>query len=90
VIALRAPSNRLADTRTLMPALLALLPNAGSGTVTFLPPSSFPSIKKCDESADAITCDASDHDAIGIHMSLALALAAVIESLAVAAQPLQH
>ena len=38
VIALRAPSNRLADTRPLMPALLALLPNAGSGTVTFLPP----------------------------------------------------
>ena len=37
VIALRAPSNRLADTRPLMPALLALLPNAGSGTVTFLP-----------------------------------------------------
>jgi len=37
VIALRAPSNRLADTRTLMPALLALLSNAGSGTVTFLP-----------------------------------------------------
>ena len=37
VIALRAPSNRLADTRALMPALLALLPNAGSGTVTFLP-----------------------------------------------------
>ena len=37
VIALRAPSNRLADTRTLMPALLALVPNAGSGSVTFLP-----------------------------------------------------
>ena len=37
VIALRAPSNRLADTRPLMPALLALLPNAGSGTATFLP-----------------------------------------------------
>ena len=37
VVALRAPSNRLADTRPLMPALLALLPKAGSGTVTFLP-----------------------------------------------------
>ena len=37
VIALRAPSNRLADTRPLMRALLTLLPNAGSGTVTFLP-----------------------------------------------------
>ena len=37
VIALRAPSNRLADTRPLMPALLALLPKAQSGTVTFLP-----------------------------------------------------
>ncbi len=37
LIALRAPSNRLADTRPLMPALLALLPYAGSGTVTFLP-----------------------------------------------------
>ena len=37
VIALRASSNRLADTRPLMPALLALLPNAGSRTVTFLP-----------------------------------------------------
>ena len=34
--------------------------------------------------------DASDHDAIGIHVSVALALAAVIESLAVAAQPLQR
>src|SRR5439155_11842462 len=37
VIALRAPSNRLADTRPLMPALLALLPKADLGTVTFLP-----------------------------------------------------
>ena len=38
VIALRALSNRLADTRPLMPALLTLLPKADSGTVTFLPP----------------------------------------------------
>jgi uncharacterized membrane protein len=37
VVALRAPSNRLADTRPLMPALLALLPHIKSGTVTFLP-----------------------------------------------------
>jgi len=37
VIAIRARSNRLADTRPLMPALLALLPKADSGTVTFLP-----------------------------------------------------
>src|SRR6266496_3630707 len=37
VVALRAPSNRLADTRPLMPTLLALLPKADSGTVTFLP-----------------------------------------------------
>jgi predicted nuclease of predicted toxin-antitoxin system len=37
VIALRAPSNRLADTRPLMPALLALFPKVQSGTVTFLP-----------------------------------------------------
>jgi predicted nuclease of predicted toxin-antitoxin system len=37
VIALRAPSNRLADTRPLMPALLALLPHIKSGIVTFLP-----------------------------------------------------
>jgi len=36
VVALRAPSNRLADT-PLMPTLLALLPKADSGTVTFLP-----------------------------------------------------
>ena len=38
VIALRALSNRLADTRPLMPALLALLPKTDSGTVTFLSP----------------------------------------------------
>src|SRR5439155_5309110 len=37
VVALRAASNRLADTRPLMPALLALLPNIKPGTVTFLP-----------------------------------------------------
>jgi predicted nuclease of predicted toxin-antitoxin system len=37
VVALRAPSNRLADTRPLMPALLALLPHIKSGTVTCLP-----------------------------------------------------
>lgn len=37
VIALRAPSNRLADTRPLMPALLALLPKIQPGTVIFLP-----------------------------------------------------
>jgi predicted nuclease of predicted toxin-antitoxin system len=36
VIALRASSNRLADTRPLMPVLLALLPKAQSATVTFL------------------------------------------------------
>jgi len=38
VVALRARSNRLADTRPLMPALLALLPQVKAGTVTFLPP----------------------------------------------------
>jgi hypothetical protein len=38
VIALRAPSKRLADTRPLMPALLALLAKADPGTVMFLPP----------------------------------------------------
>lgn len=38
VIALRAPSNRLADTRPLMPTLLVLLPKAQSGAVTFVPP----------------------------------------------------
>jgi hypothetical protein len=37
VVALRARSNRLADTRPLMPALLALLPQVKPGTVTFLP-----------------------------------------------------
>ena len=37
VVALRAASNRLADTRPLMPALLALLPNIKPGTVMFLP-----------------------------------------------------
>ena len=37
VVALRAASNRLADTRPLMPALLALLPNIKPGTVTFIP-----------------------------------------------------
>lgn len=37
VVALRAQSNRLANTRPLMPALLALLPNTKPGTVTFLP-----------------------------------------------------
>jgi predicted nuclease of predicted toxin-antitoxin system len=37
VVALRAASNRLADTRPLMPALLALLAQVKPGTVTFLP-----------------------------------------------------
>jgi hypothetical protein len=37
VVALRAPSNRLADTRPLMPALLASLPQIQPGTVIFLP-----------------------------------------------------
>src|SRR6266446_1761195 len=37
VVALRANSNRLADTSPLMPALLALLPQLNPGTVTFLP-----------------------------------------------------
>ena len=37
VIALRALSNRLADTRPLMPALLTLLPRVTAGTVIFLP-----------------------------------------------------
>ena len=36
-VALRAPSNRLGDTRPLMPPLLVLLPDIMSGTVTFLP-----------------------------------------------------
>src|SRR6266699_1400669 len=39
VVALRAASNRLADTGPLMPALLALLPHIKSGTVTFVPES---------------------------------------------------
>ena len=37
VIALRARSNRLDDTRPLMKELLALLPNSKPGTVTFIP-----------------------------------------------------
>ena len=37
VVALRAASNRLADTRPLMPALFALLSQIKPGTVTFLP-----------------------------------------------------
>ncbi len=37
VVALRAKSNRLANTRPLMPALLAMLPQVKPGTVTFLP-----------------------------------------------------
>jgi predicted nuclease of predicted toxin-antitoxin system len=37
VVALRAQSNRLGDTRTLIPALLALLPNIKPGAVIFLP-----------------------------------------------------
>lgn len=37
VIALRANSNRLADTRPLMKELLALLPKAKPSTVTFIP-----------------------------------------------------
>jgi hypothetical protein len=36
VVALRAASNRLADTRPLIPALLALLPDVKPGTVRFL------------------------------------------------------
>jgi|SRR5436190_3140304 len=39
VVALRAASNRLADTGPLMPALLALLPHIKSRTVTFVPES---------------------------------------------------
>jgi predicted nuclease of predicted toxin-antitoxin system len=39
VVALRAASNRLANTRPLMPALLALVSHVKSGTVTFLPSS---------------------------------------------------
>jgi hypothetical protein len=37
VVALRAASNRLADTRPLTPALLAALPQVKPGTVRFLP-----------------------------------------------------
>ena len=37
VVALRAQSNRLSDTRPLMPALLAVLPQVKPATVTFLP-----------------------------------------------------
>jgi predicted nuclease of predicted toxin-antitoxin system len=37
VVALRAASNRLADTRPLMPALVALLPNIKPGTMIFPP-----------------------------------------------------
>jgi predicted nuclease of predicted toxin-antitoxin system len=39
VIALRAPSNRLGDTRPLMPALRGLLPHVKQRTVTFVPES---------------------------------------------------
>ena len=34
VVALKAPSNRLADTRPLMPKVLALLPALKAGTLT--------------------------------------------------------
>ena len=37
VVALRARSNRLADTRPLIPTLLTLLPQINPGTVKFLP-----------------------------------------------------
>jgi hypothetical protein len=36
VIALEARSNRLADTRPLMPKVLAVLPSVKSGTVTLV------------------------------------------------------
>jgi hypothetical protein len=36
LIALRAPSNRLADTRPLMPKVLALLSNLKPGTLTIV------------------------------------------------------
>ncbi len=39
IVALRARSNRLADTRPLMPSLLTLLPDLKPGTLTFLPTS---------------------------------------------------
>lgn len=38
VIALRAKSNRLEDTRPLMPGLLKLLPHSRPATLTWLPP----------------------------------------------------
>lgn len=37
IVALRANSNRLADTRPLMPQLIALLPQLEPGTVIFVP-----------------------------------------------------
>src|SRR5438046_7907900 len=37
VVALRAQSNRLANTRPLMPTLLAVLPQVKPGTMRFLP-----------------------------------------------------
>jgi hypothetical protein len=37
IIALRAKSNRLADTQPLMPAVLQLLPQLKPGTLTFVP-----------------------------------------------------
>lgn len=36
VIALKAPSNRLADTQPLMPKFLAALPNVKPGTLTII------------------------------------------------------
>ena len=36
LVVLRAPSNRLADTRPIMPKLLAALPQLQPGSVTFL------------------------------------------------------
>ena len=36
VIVLQAPSNRLADTRSLMPKVLAALPTAQAGTLTVI------------------------------------------------------
>jgi predicted nuclease of predicted toxin-antitoxin system len=36
IIVLRAPSNRLADTRPLMPKVLARLPTLKAGTLTFI------------------------------------------------------
>ena len=36
VVVLRAPTNRLADLRPLVPELLAVLPSAKPGTVTFI------------------------------------------------------